>query len=218
MRCSVRLIAVVAAFAAPTLLISACTERPVDRDTGVQRSTAHVSLPVETGVFLASAAAGLPPGGVTAADLPDADSPGAKALGQYCTLCHALPAPAMHSATDWPIVLRRMWVRMDKVAKDFDIPSPSTAERAVLLPYLVEHALKVEKATLPAGTGRDAFAATCSRCHALPDPRQHSAPDWVAVARRMRQHSEDMLGQTIDQQRFAQIVLYLEGVSKQTAM
>lgn len=190
----------------------ACAERPQQQPEETVQAPAGVTVSSE--LFLASAMAALPPTSFTAADLPDPESQGAKVLQEYCGGCHALPSPGMHSATDWPIVLRRMWMRMDKVAGAFQYPVPSTAERAVLLPYLIDHALEVGKAQLPPGPGRDEFMATCSRCHALPDPKQHSPSDWVAVGRRMRQHSEDMLGETIHPDRFAQIVLYLERVSQ----
>ena len=201
---------VTAAMSLAALLCVACGEGPQQR-----AETPAAGPPPQGGtdLFVASAMAALPPAGVSAANLPDAESAGAKALLQYCATCHAVPSPAMHSATDWPRVLRRMWLRTDRVAGDFEILVPSTAERAVLLPYLVEHALKVEEAELPAGPGREEFTETCSRCHALADPKQHSPADWVAVARRMRQHAEEMLGITIDPDTFAQIVLYLERVS-----
>jgi cytochrome c5 len=157
--------------------------------------------------------AALPPAGLTPDALPDPASPGAQALLRYCTACHALPSPAIHSATDWPAVVRRMWLRIDRVSGEFGVPVPNTAERAVLLPYLLEHALKVGDAELPAGPGREEFRATCSRCHELPDPRQHSPVDWVAVARRMNQHMEDMLGRTINREDFTRIVRYLETAS-----
>lgn len=190
---------------------AACAQRP---EPTQEAPPPPPGVTVSTDLFLASAMAALPPPGVSPADLPDPESNGAKILTQYCAGCHALPSPGHHSATDWPIVLRRMWMRMDKVAADFEYPVPSTAERAVLLPYLMEHALKVGRAELPAGAGRERFIATCGRCHALPDPKQHSPTDWVAVGRRMRQHSEDMLGQTILPDHFAQIVLYLERASR----
>lgn len=194
------------------VMCAACAEGPPQQREEPVQATAGVT--VSSDLFLASAMAALPPPGVTAANLPDPESPGAKALAQYCGGCHALPSPGHHSATDWPIVLRRMWMRMDRVAADFEYPVPSTAERAVLLPYLVEHALEVGRAELPAAPGRDAFMRTCSRCHALADPKQHSPSDWVAVGRRMRQHMEDMLGETIGADTFAQIVLYLERASQ----
>jgi len=32
------------------------------------------------------------------------------------------------------------------------------------------------------------FAQTCSQCHALPDPRQHTAAQWPSVVARMELH------------------------------
>jgi len=32
------------------------------------------------------------------------------------------------------------------------------------------------------------FAQTCSQCHALPDPQQHTAAQWPSVVARMEQH------------------------------
>lgn len=190
-----------------------CTERPSGRDVSQDTSTVSVSVASEQ-LFLASAKAALPPPGRTLADLPDSGSAGARLLVQYCTACHALPTPSMHSATDWPQVTRRMWLRVDRVARDYDVPNPSTAERLVLLPYLTDHALQVSETNLPARPGREVFTTTCSRCHALPDPKQHSAADWVTVVRRMSQHLEQMLGVTLSREDFSQIVLYLEQVSE----
>ncbi len=53
----------------------------------------------------------LPPG-IAPEDLPDAESPGARLLARYCTQCHNLPAPAMHTAEEWPAVEARMFNRM----------------------------------------------------------------------------------------------------------
>ncbi len=45
---------------------------------------------------------------------------------------------------------------------------------------------------LPAGMrhdpAADVFQASCSGCHAPPDPRRYSAAEWPAVVARMRQH------------------------------
>jgi len=35
------------------------------------------------------------------------------------------------------------------------------------------------------------YAQTCNRCHALPDPQQHTAQQWPAVVARMEQHMRD---------------------------
>jgi len=44
---------------------------------------------------LRAAMLSLPPAGIRAESLPDPASPGARVLVQYCTLCHALPSPAV---------------------------------------------------------------------------------------------------------------------------
>ena len=36
--------------------------------------------------------------------LPDPDSKGARLLQQFCTQCHNLPGPGMHTAAEWPAV------------------------------------------------------------------------------------------------------------------
>jgi hypothetical protein len=35
------------------------------------------------------------------------------------------------------------------------------------------------------------FGQTCSQCHGLPDPRQHSAGQWPVVVARMEQHMRE---------------------------
>lgn len=185
------------------LLVTSCRDAAEDR--------AIVSFADD--LLLASAKVALPPPGIAPADLPDPDSHGAQLVTKYCTRCHALPAPAMHSVTDWPRTLRRMWLRADRVASSFGVPVPTTAERVTLVRYMTDNALVVSRATLPKGPGRDVFASTCSQCHELPDPTQHSAADWPSVVMRMGQHREAMLGQSLLREDFEKIVLYLEQVS-----
>ena len=71
------------------------------------------------------------------------------------------------------------------------------------------NALKVSAAHLPEGPGRDLFTATCSQCHELPDPSQHSPEDWVSVVRRMMTHMQDRLGQSLSQDQLGQVSGYL---------
>lgn len=56
----------------------------------------------------------MPKSGISPADLPDGDSEGAQTFTKFCTQCHVLPSPKMHSAQEWwPIVERmafRMWI------------------------------------------------------------------------------------------------------------
>ncbi len=153
----------------------------------------------------------LPPG-TPAESLPEPASPGAKALTQYCTQCHALPSPAMHGPADWPSVARRMWVRIDMMAGALGVQAPSTAQRAELLTYLQKHALKVA-ANLPAGAGKPAFERVCARCHDLNDPKVHSPPDWPVVVMRMEQDAEKMKVSGISHADAEQIIGYLQQAS-----
>jgi cytochrome c5 len=164
-------------------------------------------------LLLAAATVALPPG-VSAADLPDPQSKGAELVAKYCGQgCHGIPAPSSHAQTDWPVVLRRMWLRMGKIDTTFHIAVPDDAERTVILEYMLAHALQVTSGALADAPGKDRFVATCSQCHGLPDPRQHSPQDWVAVVRRMNVHMEKMLGTVLSQDEMQRIVLYLAKVS-----
>lgn len=187
-----------------------CSPKPAQTASTTADTTK--AAPAVSPIFLAAAQAALPPAGFTAADLPDPNSAGAQLVAQYCQTCHSLPTPLMHSATDWPSVVRRMLLRMDRVAPDFKLQVPDAGQRIVLLDYMLANALKVSGATLPAGPGREAFARTCSRCHELPDPRQHSGSDWIVVVRRMNGHMEQMLGQTLPTDTRDQITNYLERI------
>jgi cytochrome c2 len=165
-------------------------------------------------LLLASARVALPPVGLSAVDLPDPESPAAQQVARFCTSCHSLPSPESHSATDWPGVIRRMWLRMDRIDPSFEVPIPNGAERLVMLEYLIDNALRVRTSGLPAGAGRDLFVSTCSRCHELADPSQHSAQDWVGVVRRMQGHIEGMLGEFMSQSDSRQITAYLQTASR----
>jgi cytochrome c5 len=156
----------------------------------------------------------LPPAGVTLADLPDPGSQGAELISRYCTPCHALPSPASHSVTDWPVVLRRMWLRAERVDSSFGVPVPTNAERIVIQDYLLNNAFQVRRETLPGGPGRDLFMSKCGQCHALADPAQHSPEDWIAVVTRMRQRMEDMLGTQLTRDEYQRIILFLESASR----
>lgn len=192
-------------------LLAACAPQQTPQSTAdtTRVSSAHLDR-----LFLASARVALPPSNVSPLELPDPLSSGAKHLQRYCTACHALPSPGLHSTTSWPQVLRRMWLRVDHLPPEFNVPRPTTAERYVILQYMLDHAFHVTTADLPAGPGRELFSTTCARCHDLPDPKQHSPEDWVAVVVRMARHSQDMLGVTVPREQVQRMILYLENVSR----
>ena len=192
------------------VLTAACVEQVPEESLseGIARPLVADEL------LLAASRVALPPSGTVSADLPDPESPGAGHLVQYCTACHALPHPQSHSATDWPSVVRRMWLRMDRIDPAFNVPIPNGAERLVMAEYLVENALRVSASQIPAGEGRDLFVSTCSRCHELADPSQHSPEDWVGVVRRMAGHMDEMLGDFLEPSDLQKIVIYLQAVSR----
>lgn len=194
--------------------IMACQEPPVPADDPV---TDDMSSPSDR-MLLASAKIGLPPAGVLPADLPDPDSDGARFTVQYCTACHELASPSLHSATDWPVVLRRMWMRTEHLSPEqvnssgFVVPVPQAGERMQILNYMIANSLQVA-GTLPDLPGRGLFEASCSVCHALPDPRSHSSDDWVAVMDRMQRNMDTMLGAPLTQQQRTRLTLYLQRAS-----
>lgn len=195
--------------AAVILGATACRENPKPA-APAEPATAVAQPSPSDELLLAAARIALPPPGITAANLPEPGSPGAVALGTYCAQCHELPSPAMHSATDWPSVVRRMWLRMDRLPGAVGIRAPDEGARAQLLSYLMANALQVGGANLPPGEGRYEFMMVCSRCHALPDPRVHSPQDWLAVFSRMERNMERMLVVPATPEETTKILTYLQ--------
>ena len=194
------------------LVLAGCGQREPAAGKAPAQSEATTNG-VNDKLVMAAALVALPPPGVTAASLPEPEAEGAKFLGEFCAGCHNLPSPTIHSATDWPSVARRMWLRMDLLPADAGIKMPTIQQRQAILNYLLTNALKVSNTTLPEGAGRATFSEICSRCHALPDPKNHSAADWPAVVIRM---SERMIQMKVDRPTPAQtqeIVGYLNRVS-----
>ncbi len=54
------------------------------------------------------------------------------------------------------------------------------------------------------------FSSTCSRCHALPDPRQHTADQWPGVIARMEQNMRSSRLSVPDDNQIRQIQAFLE--------
>lgn len=188
--------------------VVACRERP--RAPATESAAAAPQLSRSDQLLLAATTIGLPPAGVAPGDLPEPTSRRAQLLVKYCAQCHALPAPTAHSATDWPGVVRRMWLRMEWLPESLRVEVPTSAERYEMLQYLTINALKVSGTALPRGRGREAFALVCSRCHALPDPRVHSKEDWPTVFARMERNMEHMKVAPPTGQQTEEILAYLQ--------
>lgn len=87
---------------------------------------------------------GAMPRGVDPAQLPEPQSAGARLVNQYCTQCHGLPTPALHSAPGWSPVVGRMNARMQwmKQNSDMGIAAPTPEELKAILAYMQTHATK----------------------------------------------------------------------------
>ncbi len=138
------------------------------------------------------------PQGINPDQLPEPDSEGAKLVGHYCSQCHGIPGPGLHIATEWPGVVARMNRRMQMMSGRrmmMHVEAPNDNELNILMAYLEKNAQrtielkKLGGADTPAGR---AFQKTCSQCHALPDPAQHTSHEWPAVIQRMRKNMSRM--------------------------
>ena len=190
------------------VLFSAACSQPETR-TPADQAAAPPATRMDA-LLLASAKIALPPAGFTAADLPEPDSQGAKLVAENCVQCHELPTPGAHSATDWPRVLRRMWIRTDELPDSLGVKTLAEGERTRVSQYLMANALQVSDASLPPGPGKADFEAICSRCHALPDIKIHSSQDWPSVYMRMERNMERMNVRPATQEQTSRILLYLQ--------
>jgi len=164
-------------------------------------------------LLLTAAAIALPPDWIGPTDLPQQDARGAKLVVAYCRQCHALPTPRAHGAADWPVVARRMWLRMEGLPESLRVEVPSLSDRADILQYLTANALKVGVTPPPPGKGREAFLASCSRCHAAPDPGLHSKEEWPVVLARVERNMKRMNVATPTGLESEDILSYLQSVS-----
>jgi len=159
----------------------------------------------------------LPPG-LDPAFLPEPRSSGAQLLVRYCTQCHELPGPGMHTADEWPSVADRMNRRMRMMSGMMrDIEAPNNYELRTVVAYLQQHAqMPIDRARytdLSAPAGK-LFEATCSQCHALPDPRQHTANEWPGVVGRMTQNMKAMGKPLPDQTTLETVIEFLQTHAK----
>jgi cytochrome c5 len=178
---------------------------------------------------VASLGTGLPPAGFTAAALPEPHSTGAGLLQAYCTQCHWLPTPQMHSAVEWPILLRRMELRMSLLEGRVNGPFlqrvggeqlrsavtfrslPTGEQIDSLRAYLTRNALPVAKAgEIPSGPEAAVFVSRCTVCHQTPSPKAHTASEWSEVVPRMQQNMHLMQVDTLTTDQLSGIESFLK--------
>jgi hypothetical protein len=112
--------------------------------------------------------------------------------------CHYLPNPQMHTADKWKTSVERMVWRMQgkgnlgELMKEMmdNVEAPTDQEVAVLTRYLQKHGQREMDPAHPALKSEPGqmFSIACSQCHALPDPRRHTAREWPSVVERMKRH------------------------------
>lgn len=164
--------------------------------------------------MISSLGVGLPPPRFERANLPDPDSYAAGLLEAHCQACHWLPAPQMHSAQEWPLLLRRMILRgetlgehlggplvaelvgSERMIEGMGMPYLPSAEAAdSLLAYLQKHALPVAgPGELGDGADTRFFVEKCGICHETPSPAAHTAEEWQAVLVRMNEANMPVMG------------------------
>ncbi len=180
---------------------------------------------------------GVVPPGIKPADLPDRSSEGAKLVVTYCAQCHDLPTPLMHAAKEWPGIAERMFNRMAMCSQMsgmgmmgkmggngmggmmgmMNIKATSAKDQEIIVTYLKKHSLKsiaLDALPSPHTEGAMLFAATCTQCHALPDPKQHTAQQWPEVVARMRENMVSMGKPVPDAATLRSITEFLEAGSR----
>lgn len=179
--------------------------------------------------MISSTGAGLPPLSFQPSLLPEPGSAGNRLIQFYCVQCHGLPVPHMHTAEEWPAVLRRMLLRAQtlshhmggrvterllgemRMAGMASANVPSQAERDTLLAYLQRHAFPgVSRSALPDLPGREAFLNHCATCHAPPNPKAYSADQWELVVARMQSNMSAMDVVTLSDQEKNEILAFLK--------
>ena len=159
------------------------------------------------------------PQGINPNQLPAPDSEGAQLLGRYCSQCHGVPGPGMHTANEWPNVVARMNQRMQMMSRKrmmMRIKAPDNNELKILTAYLEKNAQQTIDADKLAGANTpegQAFRKICAQCHALPDPAQHTSNEWPAVIKRMRKNMSSMGKQLPDQTMTDKILGFLQTYS-----
>ncbi|MEJ2216834.1 MAG: hypothetical protein P8099_09480 [Gemmatimonadota bacterium] len=183
--------------------------------------------------MISSIGTGLPPENFQVSDLPEPRSYGAAMLQVYCEQCHWLPSPQMHSAAEWPLLVRRMLLRMHMlqdrlggplinnlvggwmvdIIKKVGVPSPQQVDSIVT--YLERNALPVAKAgEVGNSTSARLFAEKCSVCHQTPSPSAHTAQEWQSVVARMESNMAEMDVRPLTADQVQQITAYLQEHAK----
>ena len=154
--------------------------------------------------LVASTGTGLPPNSYRLADLPEPQARGALLQQVYCVQCHGVSSPKMHTAEEWPILLRRMNMRMrtlrDRLGGETiegavdemlmaglqSANIPTAEDQDSLIAYFTRHGLPAA-APGEIGEGPDdlLYMEYCSLCHEAPSRTAHGPEGAEALVYRM---------------------------------
>jgi mono/diheme cytochrome c family protein len=154
--------------------------------------------------MISSIGAGLPLTSFQRENLPEPNTRGPALLQAYCVQCHWLPDPQMHTAAEWPILVRRMLMRASTLQARLGgpvtegllgeilvagmgtaaLPQPSDADS--LIAYLQRNAMPAARPDEYTGEGSELVVQKCSLCHELPSTTAHTAAGWEDLVRRMQ--------------------------------
>ncbi len=133
----------------------------------------------------------IPSFGLTADQLPDPQSKGAVLFASYCSQCHNLPSPKMHSTNDWPVRFEKMMDHALLMAgASPGVKTPADKEKKEIVSYLEKNGFRDLPANSPLRAEPEAFNVVwfCSVCHAVPDPDQFPAKEWSKIVDRMNSY------------------------------
>ncbi|MDT8436269.1 MAG: hypothetical protein RRA92_05890 [Gemmatimonadota bacterium] len=182
--------------------------------------------------LVASTATGLPPTSYRLADLPEPEARGASLQQVYCVQCHGIASPKMHTAEEWPVLVRRMVMRARTLRDRLDAGGlgatvdemllaglqsaniPTAEEQDSLIAYFTRHGLPAA-APDEIGAGPDAqlYVEYCSLCHDAPSPSAHGPDGAHALVYRMSAIMQMLGMEPPDEARRQRIVSYMESVA-----
>lgn len=156
----------------------------------------------------------MPKTGLKPDELPEPTSIEAKTYVQYCSPCHVLPNPRMHSAEEWIEVVERMYLRMKMMSmtegsegsigfgimrgmmeRMMEVGEITEAEKSIILGYLQQNALDIlTEEEIQAFKSREAeiFKQVCSQCHDLPNPKLFPVMKWPEIIAKMKESMKEM--------------------------
>jgi hypothetical protein len=179
--------------------------------------------------LLASVGTGLPPESYRLEDLPEQGSRAVGLQQAYCLQCHGVSSPRMHTAAEWPILIRRMIMRAQTLHDRLGGPKaeglvdnillagvgsaivPSREDTDTLVAYFQRNALPAaQPGQIGSGPNAQLFAKYCGLCHEPPSPTAHPASDDEALVARMSAMMEMMAMTPPTEQEQTKIVAFLK--------